>query len=86
MQFFQVIAAFSLLAPALAQNGYVESCPMIQLIDDHNLQARSHGPSGLEMTVLDLNQCVANINGELVAQDGYVASGFPITNFLNFIY
>lgn len=72
MQFLHAAAAFSLVATVFANSGFVETCPMIQMVDDHNIQASCYGPDGLELTVLDLNQCIANLNGQLVQQEKYV--------------
>jgi hypothetical protein len=73
MKVFQVIALRSLLATAtLANSGFTDACDGYDLIEGHFLDAECQGSAGKEGTYLHLNECVASLGDQLVAQIKYV--------------
>ncbi|KAK3392491.1 Cyanovirin-N [Sordaria brevicollis] len=55
----------------LGDSGFFQSCNNLDISDDHYLYAHCRqNDGGQRLTVEDLNLCIANANGQLVAREG----------------
>ncbi|PVH92052.1 hypothetical protein DM02DRAFT_663344 [Periconia macrospinosa] len=70
MRFIAILATFPVFnAIALAAGGFIGSCDTCSLLNDHTLECRcqTNNSKNHAVTSLDLNQCITNNNGVLVA-------------------